>query len=269
MHPRITICLLTMSLLLAPFSSPGFAQSNTSSQPSSDPQAILLANEALVALGAANITDVTATGTVTRSVGPDSETGTFNLKALGLTQSRMDLNLPSGVLTELRSISNGLPTGAWISRGTVHPMANHNLFTDAAWFFPALSALNGHLSNPDSALKYVGQETRAGLSVEHLHYFTELPGGDPKDLTPRLSSEEIYLDSSSLLVAAVTFNEHPDNNAIVDIPVEIDFSDYRVINRVRVPFHIQKFFNGSLLLDVTVQSAALNTGLTTTDFAAQ
>ena len=68
---------------------------------------------------------------------------------------------------------------------------------------------------------------------------------------------------------AITFSQHPDNNAIVDIPVEIDFSGYSVVSGVAVPLHIQKFFNGSLLLDISVQSAALNTGLTNADFTAQ
>src|SRR4029077_4458294 len=117
-----------------------------------------------------------------------------------------------------------------------------------------LSALNSQASNPNSVLKYVGQESRAGNSVQHLRYFVQTPGESPNSLAQHLSTEDIYLDSSSLLVVAVAFNEHPDNNALIDIPVELDYSDYRVVNGVQVPFRIQKFFNGNLLLDITVQS---------------
>jgi hypothetical protein len=48
--------------------------------------------------------------------------------------------------------------------------------------------------------------------------------------------------------------------------VEIDFSNYQAVNGVQVPFRVQKFLNGSLFLDVTVQSAVLNSGIPQSDF---
>jgi hypothetical protein len=270
MQPRIALYAVGVSLLLAATTATSLAQTSTSTQSSSsDPQAVVLATQALAALGAGQVSDVTLTGNVTRTVGPDAQAGTITLKALGSSQARMDLSLPNGTLTELRSTANGSSGGSWIFNGTAHPVARHNRFADASWFFPGLSALSSLASNPNAVLKYVGQETRTGSTVQHLRFFVQCPDADPSDLTHHLSTEDIYLDSSSLLVVAVAFNEHPDNNALVDIPVELDFSDYRVVNGVRIPFHIQKFFNGTLLLDITVQSVALNTGLTNAVFSAQ
>jgi hypothetical protein len=107
-------------------------------------------------MGTAQVTDVTLTGSVTRTIGPDAQVGTITLKALGLSQARMDLSLPNGTLTEMRSIANGSSGGTWISNGTAHPVALHNCFTDASWFFPGLSALSSLASNPNAVLKYVG-----------------------------------------------------------------------------------------------------------------
>jgi len=255
------------SVLYMLFSSPAFPQGATTA--SSDPQAVALATQALTALGTAQVSDVTLTGSVTRSIGPDVETGSFTLKALGLVQSRMDLSFSSGPVTEIRTIANGTPQGMWLEGGTVHPAANHNCFTDAAWFFPALSILNGPIFNANSVVTYIGLETRAGRSVQHLHYFVQGAVSDPTGLVQRLSAEDIYLDSSSLLLVSLVFNEHPDANAAVNTPVEIDYSDYRSINGINLPFRIRKSFNGSLLLDLTVQSAALNSGLSNSVFTAQ
>jgi hypothetical protein len=247
-----------------------FGQQATSQTAASDPQAVTLAAQALVALGTTQINDATLSGTVTRTVGPDVETGTLTLKARGPVQSRMDLNLQTGTLSEVRTTAtDGSPVGAWISNATAHPMAIHNCFADAAWFFPRLSVLNIQALTSNSVLKYAGPEMKGGRSVQHLSYHVRPSSGTSSDLAQHLTTEDIYLDSSSLLVVAVTYNEHPDNNAIVDIPVELDFSDYRAINGVQVPFHIQKIFNGNLLLDITVQSAVLNSGLTNSDFSAQ
>lgn len=81
-----------------------------------------------------------------------------------------------------------------------------------------------------------------------------------------LSGVDIYLDSASLLPDEIDFNAHADNDENTNFPVEIHFSNYQAVNAFVVPFRIQKFFNGSLLLDVTVTSAAFNTGLPATDF---
>ena len=77
------------------------------------------------------------------------------------------------------------------------------------------------------------------------------------------------LDSTTFLPDAITFNIHPDNNALLDIPVEIDFSDYRPVSGTQVPFRIQKFLNNSLFLDFQVQNAAINSGLSASAFAIQ
>ena len=93
----------------------------------------------------------------------------------------------------------------------------------------------------------------------------QVPGGSDPLVT--LSSTDVYLDSSSLLPVAFAFNTHPDNNSLLNIPVEIDFSNYQAVNGAQIPFHIQKFLNGSLFLDMTIQSAAVNSGLTTSTFS--
>ena len=46
-----------------------------------------------------------------------------------------------------------------------------------------------------------------------------------------------------------------------ELSTEIRFGDYRLVHGVEVPFHIQRFENGGLLMDVTVTGASFNTGL--------
>jgi hypothetical protein len=79
----------------------------------------------------------------------------------------------------------------------------------------------------------------------------------------------VYLDSSTLLPSFVNFSIHPDNNAGIDIPVEIQFSDYRMVNGAQVPFHIQKYVNGSLFFDFQSSSVVINSGISLSAFSAQ
>jgi hypothetical protein len=247
------------------------AQTQTAATTVSDPQAVTLATQSYSALvGTTQINDVTLTGTIVRTAGSDVGTGTVTLKALGAGQSRMDMNLSDGQRSEIRNLSSGLAQGFWIApNSNAHAAARHNNNTDAAWFFPALTVLS-QASNSSYLFTYVGQESRNGTAVQHIRAAQNISSStDPTGLTVRLSTEDIYLDGNSLLPVALTFNTHPDNNALASIPIEVDFSNYQVVNGVRIPFRIQQFFNGTLFLDITVQSAALNSGLASTDFTAQ
>jgi outer membrane lipoprotein-sorting protein len=67
----------------------------------------------------------------------------------------------------------------------------------------------------------------------------------------------------------MTFNVHPDNISTEDIPLVIRFSDYRVVDGAQIPFHVEKYMNNGLILDLHFQSAALNTGLPASTFRTQ
>lgn len=80
---------------------------------------------------------------------------------------------------------------------------------------------------------------------------------------------DLFLNSTTLLPVALSFAAHPDNNALLDIPVQVQFSNYQNVGGVQIPFHIQKFLNYSLSLDLQVQSAVLNSGLSANSFGVQ
>jgi hypothetical protein len=261
------LSILTALLLTIPSSSPqASAQTSTSSN-----QATTLLRQSLAALtGSTALSDVTLTGTARRIAGSDDESGTVTVKALAGTGTRIDLSLPSGTRSELRNTSSVPPAGSWSGPDAVwHSISNHNLLTDSGWF-PAF-ALSSLPSALNAVTTYLGQETKNGHSVYHLSAYQQFPQMFPKTatLTQHLTQTEIFLDASTLLPLALDFNTHPDSDASLDIPVELLFSDYRSINGAQIPFHIQKFLNGSLMLDLQFQTAALNTGLAASTFSAQ
>jgi hypothetical protein len=237
-----------------------------------DIQAAAILQKSLGALaGGQSLSDVTLSGTARRVAGSDDDSGTVVLKALASGAGRMDLSLSSGQRSDIQNTSSGTAAGAWSGPDRVsHSIPEHNLKTDSAWFFPPLTL--ARFSNAKTCTaSYIGQETRNGLSVLHLTVWLQFPNLDPQGaaFSQRLSQTEIFLDPSTLLPAAITFNIHPDKNALLDIPVEIRFSDYRPANGVQVPFHVQKYINDSLTLDLQFQQVVLNSGLSATDFAIQ
>jgi hypothetical protein len=230
----------------------------TQGQPASDPQAVTYAAQSIAAMtGSTTISDVTLTGTVTWN---GTDTGTATLRALGTGESRMDLALSSGTRTEIRDVQTGAQLGQWIAPNSASGnFASQNCWTDAVWFFSVLGSL---AAGPNVVLSYVGQTTWNGESVQHIQsyvYQSNQAGVTPSP--QQLSTMDFYLDATTLLPAAVTFNAHPDNNATTNLLVEIDFSNYQAIGGVAVPMHIQRYQQGNLMVDVVVTGASFNTGL--------
>jgi hypothetical protein len=211
--------------------------------------------------GGASISDVTINGNVISIFGSDAESGTGTLQAKGTSESRIDLNLSGGTRTDVRNATGGIPAGAWSKNGsTATAYAQHNSWTDAAWFFPVLSSLS-QTGAAKFVFSYVGLEQHGGVSAQHIRVF-QLPSGVTDLRTAqRLSTVEFYLDPVSYLPLAVGFNTHADNDLNTDIPTETRFANYQTVNGIQFPFHIQRMLNGGVVLDVTVTNVSFNTGL--------
>jgi len=161
--------------------------------------------------------------------------------------------------SDVRNVASDSPSGAWETNGTSSTAyAFHNCWTDAAWFFPALSSLS-QTANPRLIFKYIGQEQHNGVATQHIQVF-QVPVQGPKS-AQRLSLMDFYLDPASYLPLAISFNLHPDDDMSTNIPVEIDFANYQAVSGIQVPFHFQRSFNGGVVLDVTVTNAVFNSGL--------
>jgi hypothetical protein len=235
-------------------------------------QAIPMLQQSLRLLTAGNsVNDVTLNGTARWIAGSNDETGTVIIKALATGEARMDFALPSGPHSEVWVNSGNLEgnlSGQWSGPdGAAHPMALYNLMNDSSWFLPAMT-LTKWISIPGYAISYDGQETRNGEAVQHFTVSLLATAFSPEmsSTFQHLSKTDIYLDSASGLPVALAFATHPDNNGLLDIPVEIRLSDYRAEGGVQIPFHVQKYLNNSLLLDIQLESATINSGLTTSAF---
>lgn len=228
-----------------------------------DPQALALLNAAIAALDVTTtVTDATLQATAAYAAGSDSESGpaTLQAKVSGLgNESNVLFTLSGGQRQEIR---NGI-AGVWTGNdGQTHAMALHNCLTDAVWFFPGL-ALQAAVADPEVGMAYVGAESLGSAAVQHIQLSRLLPG-QAANITAAiqsLSTTDVYLDATSSLPVAVAFNGHPDNDETTNLAVEIQFSSYQSTNGVVAPMHIQKFLQGSLLLDISVTAVTINSGI--------
>ncbi len=267
MFARLVFILLLTTLILSPK-----ARTAAQTTAAKDPRAVSLLSGAVSALaGGTNITDVTLTGTVTRTAGADIETGAVTLQALGGVAGRVEMTLTEGPRGEVINQLQGAPAGQWSgSDGVAHAMAQHNALVPAAWFFPAL-ALAEALNDPSVQVAYVDQEMMGGVAVEHIQFWRVIPSGissaAASGLLGHLTTADVYLAAANSLPLALDFNIHPDNDEKLDIPVEIQYSNYQKTNGILVPAHVQKFINNALFLDLNIAGVAVNTNLSASNFA--
>ena len=136
--------------------------------PQSDPSAIAWASQAMAALTAGvQVHAVNLQANVIRSIAGNQQTGTMTLQSSGVSNGQVSITIGSTTPSVSRSLGANGPTGQWVdASGTTYQMAQHNCWTDAAGFFPALSMLSGY-SDPSLVFSDLGQETRRGRTVEH------------------------------------------------------------------------------------------------------
>lgn len=209
------------------------------------------------------VSTIQMTGTVVRTVGPDQQTGSVTLQASSNGQSRVGLSLTNGTLVETQG-----PATAFEGQcsqtgfdGVIQAVSSNNCWRGTVWFLPqiTLQAGAGWADNVPSA-------TAVPTGNTNFHYFRR-PAGTMSDQTAafiaRLSSFDLTVDTAGH-PTALGFNNHPDDNSLTDIPTQVQFSDYRVVNGVTVPFRIQKFINSNLILDLQISAVQINPSLTTT-----
>ncbi len=245
------------------------AKAGGQSSATRDPRAVTLASQALQALtGGTAITDASLQASASYVAGSDQESGTASLEAHVGYESRIVLSLSGGQRSEVRNGSLTIPQGKWSGPdGVWNPLALHNCWADPTWFFPALT-IQTALNDPQVALAYVGQESKAGTIVQHIQITRLLPGqsATATALIQRLSQADLYLDAASYLPVAIDFNLHPDTDAGLDLAAEIQFAGWHAVSGIQAPSRIQKFLQGGLVLDLSVLTIFVNRGIPQSDF---
>jgi hypothetical protein len=255
------LLLFVSSLIPALLPSPALAAPQTTAR---DSQAVSLIQSSLTALtGSAAVNDATLQATASYVAGSDRESGSALMVGRLTQESIVQLTLSGGTRQEIR---NG-NAGAWSGPdGTLHSTAIHNCWTDATWFFPALT-LEALASNTQVGLTYFGTDTSKGTALIHVQAALLVSGltASGSAIQP-LSTMDLYFDPKALVPLFLDFNTHPDTDANTNLPVEIQFGNYQVSNGWLVPAHIQKYLQRTLLLDVTVTNVLVNSGVPASEF---
>ena len=159
-------------------------------------------------------------------------------------------NGPTG---EARTISDGMPTCTWTDQAQVVHKTSFLNCIPPAWFFPGLTLLAG---NPDpSVAAWTAASSANDSQGDHLFFQFTFPDSSPQDPL-LLKPFELVLSPDTHLPRYATFRIRPDNGMNADTSIRIAYSDYRRVSGVMIPFHIQRFVNDGLVLDLNITTAS-------------
>ena len=207
------------------------------------------------------VSHVQLSGSATWYSGGNQDTGTATLTASASGGAQMQLSMTQkGAWTETQSdIGFGMDCGWAGSDGVLHSGDALNCLKPVVWFLPSLSLQSSQIPSGIGAAD-LGMGTVGPGSYHHLQLQAVLSDMPNRLLTDSVqaSTVDIGLDPHTLLASVLRYQVHPDSGAQVQIPIEIRYSNYQTVNGVVVPFTIQRYLNGSLQLQITINSASIN-----------
>jgi hypothetical protein len=264
---RRPLAALALSFLLVLFSA---RQSATQQIPAvqRDQQALTVLSQVLKAAGGqaalAAIQDITGSGTITYYWAGEEVQGTVTVKGRGTGQFRLDATLTTGVRSW--AVSNG--TGfTKETDGTVSQIPHPNTINFGNLTFP-LYFMSTIIGDASTSVTYVALEAKNGVQVHHLRTQRVFPSKtDPGGILSKLTTRDFFIDSSSFQVVATQDMVHPENASTIDYPREMQFSDYRTVNGVLVPFSITEVATGQHTYSIQLNQVTFNSGFQDLDFA--
>ena len=244
------------------------AQQTSSTTVQRDQQAWTVLSQVVKAAGGqaalAAIQDITGSGTVTYYWAGQEVQGTVTLKGRGTGQFRLDAILTTG------SRSWAVNNGAGFEKetdGTVKQIPYHNTVNLGNLAFP-LSFIASAAQDSSTKITYVGLESKNGGQVHHIRTQRVFPSNaDPTGAFARLTTREFFIDSVTLQIVSTQDMVHPADASTIDYPRETQFSDYRTVNGVRVPFSIVEVATGQRTYAIQLNQVTFNSGLQDSDFA--
>ncbi len=260
---------MSQTSLLVQFSSLFFsfvlAQQAATPDLQNSAQAIQALQRSAQVLGGSPPTDTSATGTIVVVAGGDTETGTAKILTKGLNESLEEISLPNGVSRVV--YSNGMAV-VLVPGSDLQQASMERTMSSQSPIYP-LPLIARIISSPDSMYELVGTEDVQGLSCLHIRTWNSFASYPKVQFLSEFSKKDIWVEVQTGLVRRLSYEVRDASGAGPRLSMDIYYSDYRSIGVGLYPFDVKESMNGTPWMEISIKSAAANTGLTDSAFQIQ
>jgi outer membrane lipoprotein-sorting protein len=227
-----------------------------------DPQALAVVQQAHAAMGgsaALAFADTVIQATVTYPANPNASSTIVTVKTKGA--DRMRWESPSGDAVVARNgRSVRFSSGRW--QQTHNPNARNQRYTH----LPILLLAN-ELVRGNASLTYAGTDTVDGRAAHRLRLARVSSLGTEQDEKYTNDSEiDVLVDAQTFLVLKISFQYLSSTDWRVSAPMEVYYSDYRVVGGIALPFRQRTVFSGNPIIELQITSFSANVGLADSEF---
>lgn len=250
------------------FMTPAQAQQlPTSMTAARDQQALTILSQCLQASGGSQaisaIQDFVAKGSITYNWTDKPVHGSVTLHGRGIGQFRLDADLPDGSLSW--AVNNSIGLYKKLDGSTQH-ISFPNAVNFGSLTFPYMYIAAG-VADPSTSISYIGVDTKNGQRTYDIRIQQTFSSEqDPSGILSKLTKRDFFIDAVTFLIVKTLDMVHPEKASTIDIPHEMEFSDYRNNNGVLVPFSISEITVGQHTYTIQLDQMRFNTGLQDSDF---
>jgi hypothetical protein len=217
-------------------------------------------------LGGSPPTDTAAMGTVVVVAGGDTETGTAKILTKGLNESLEEISLPKGISRVV--YANGAAAILAAGRDDLQEASMERTASSQSAIYP-LPLIARIISSPDSMYELIGTEDVQGLSCLHIRTWNSFVSYPKVQFLSEFSKKDIWVEAQTGLVRRLSYEVRDASGAAPRLSMDVYYSDYRSIGVGLYPFDVKESMNGTPWMEINIQSAVANTGLTDSAFQIQ
>ena len=257
--PLFRLCLVSVLLCAYPLVS----QNRPISDSPSELQAVQIVESVLNSSGRAalqSVHDFRESGEVTYNWGTEPQHGTAIVSAIGASDFRLDFHLPG--LDTSWFVSDG--QGKFSQMGKTKALPLHAGANRGSLTLPAIRLTEA--ARGKFRFSYVERATRDGHDLYHLRAEKIPSAREAKDkAVSELETVDYFVDSNSFLIVRTEDVAHPPENMEIKQFHAIDYSDYRSVDGVQVPFSISEHIGNAETWSLQLNEVSLNAGIRRSD----
>ena len=242
-----------------------FSQQNLASSDPHELEAIQALQKSAQVMGGSPPIDTVATGIVTVVAGTETQNGTAKILTKGSAETLEEVSLPSGVSRTIYShgAATILVPGSDLREASMERIASSQ---SAIYPLPLIAQI---MSSTDPVYELVGTEDIQGLSCVHVRTWNSFASHPKVKFLSEFTRRDIWVEVQTGLVRRLSYEIRDAGGAAPRLSMDVYYSDYRSIGVGLYPFEVKQSMNGTPWMEITIQSANANTGLTDSIFQIQ
>lgn len=265
-RPALSVAAFFSTMLMTTAVDPDLLWAQGGGLGAKDPQAIQVILNSIKAMGgqqaAASVRDSITQGTLTTYRGRSNSLASITIKTIGTNLIRTEVTEAGKTRTHIQRRDV-----AWVVEGgKTRVLPFHKSYNNHVEHIPLFSQMYDH-GNSDSSLKYLGLGKVGPSTVYIIDQSREDASGQArKSGFNQLTLVEYLIDSTTFLPLRVRFFSRADNDMASKIMVESEYSDYRRIANITVPFQMDRYLRGQKTATLKITNILLNNGLREDEF---